>query len=290
MLRGAGPHRRSRAAAWFAGLALVSGLLIAVSGTQPARAIQDAGAAAVEPLRSAIGSVGEAVADVLRAIGEIDALRAENESLRAQLAGAEQRLAELEEAARENSTLRDLLSLTRTLEMDLLPVRILSRDPSNFSWEVGIDAGSDDGVRPGMPVLAAATGHGALAGSVVAVGPDTAVVRLVVDPRSRVVALDQRTRSLGLVAGQLGGQLVMLDVPVSEEVTIGDAIVSAGLVLAPEGGTIGARSPVPRGLLIGRVQALEPDANALTQTLFVRPALDFPILERMLVVLRFEQD
>jgi cell shape-determining protein MreC len=71
--------------------------------------------------------------------------------------------------------------------MNLLPVRILGRDPSNFSWEIGIGAGTDDGVRVGMPVVAAAGSAGALAGGVISVGSDSAT-SAVVDARSSVVA------------------------------------------------------------------------------------------------------
>ena len=174
--------------------------------------------------------------------------------------------------------------------MDLLPVRILGRDPGNFTWEVGIDAGTDDGVRAGMPVVAAADGAGALAGSVIAAGSETATVRLVVDARASVVAIDQQSRALGLVQGQLGGQLVMVQVRATDEVAVGDTIASAGLVLTDAGGAGIGRSPNPRGLLIGTVQALELDADGLTQTAFVRPAVDFAAVGRLLVVLHFDQD
>jgi rod shape-determining protein MreC len=151
---------------------------------------------------------------------------------------------------------------------------------------VGIDAGTDDGVEIGMPVVGSAEGTGALAGTVVSAGGDTATVRLIVDTRSSVVALDQASRALGLVQGQLGGQLVMVQVNVTDQLEVGDSIVSAGLELA--GGA--ARSPYPRGLLIGRVQAVEQDPNALTQTGFVRPALEMARLERLMVVRSFAQD
>ena len=83
-----------------------------------------------------------------------------------------------------------------------------------------------------MPVVGSAEGAGALAGSIVSVGSDTATVRLIVDTRSNVVALDQRTRALGLVQGQLGGQLVMVQVDVTDDLAEGDPVVTAGLELA----------------------------------------------------------
>jgi len=285
------PHRRSRAGLWFAAGTVVSLLLLLASGTPQALTVQEATAHALDPVRSAISGVGAGISGFFTAIGQIDRLRSENDRLRRELAGAEARLAELREAAAENAELRGLLGLTTSLQMDLLPVRILGRDPSNFTWEVGIDAGTDDGVRVGMPVVAAADGGaGALAGSVVAAASDSATVRLVVDTRASVVAIDQQSRALGLVQGQLGGQLVMVQVRATDQVAVGDTVVSAGLTLSDAGGAGIGRSPYPRGLLIGRIQALELDADGLTQTAFVRPAVDFSTVERLLVVLRFDQD
>jgi rod shape-determining protein MreC len=285
------PHRRSRTGLWYAAFAIVSLLLLLASQTDAARMVQRASARALDPLRQSVASIGQGISGVFGTIGEIDRLRTENEELRRQLAGAEQRIAELDEAAAENEELRRLLGLTESLDMDLLPVRIISRDPSNFTWEVGIDAGSDDGLAEGMPVVGAAEGggvegSGALAGTVVDTGPDTATVRLIVDTRSSVVALDQQTRALGLVQGQLGGQLVMVQVNITDEVASGDSIISAGLELSDQA----ARSPFPKGLLIGQVQAVEPDENALTQTAFLHAAIDFTRVERLLVVLSFRQD
>jgi len=280
------PHRRTRTGLWYAAFVIVSLLLLLASRTDAALTLQRVSARALDPVRQAVTGIGEAVAGVFGTIGEIDRLRSENEDLRRRLAGAEQRIAELEGAAAENAELRELLGLSTSLEMETLPVRVISRDPSNFTWEVGIDAGTVDGLTVGMPVVGSAQGAGALAGTVVSVGSDTATVRLLVDTRTSVVALDQQSRALGLVQGQLGGQLVMVQVAVTEQVAVGDTIVTAGLALEPAV----ARSPYPKGLLIGHVLAVEPDTNALTQTAFIRAALDFDGIERLLVVLDFSQD
>lgn len=277
------PNRRSRAGLWFAGFTVASLLMLLASSTEPALTLQRVTTRALDPVRGAIGGVGEGVAGLFGAIGEIDRLRGENAELRSALAGAEQRIAELHEAARENEELRELLGITEALEMELLPVRIISRDPSNFAWEVGIDAGTDDGVRDGMPVVANANGAGALAGTVVSTTDDTARVRFIVDTRSTVIALDAASRAMGEIRGQPGGQLVMSNIPLTELVEVGDTIVSAGLTLGTEA------SAYPGGLLIGTVQAVEPDPNALTQTAFVRPSFDVASAERLLIVLDFSQ-
>jgi rod shape-determining protein MreC len=283
------PHRRSRAGLGFAAATVVSLLLLLASRTPQALTLQEVTARALDPVRSAIGGVGAGISGFFTTIGEIGGLRSENDRLRRELAVAQARIAELREAGAENAELRALLGLTTSLQMDLLPVRVTGRDPSNFSWEVGIDAGSTDGVRVGMPVVAAASnGAGALAGTVIAVVSDSATVRLVVDARSSVVAIDQETRALGLVQGQLGGQLVMVQVNATDDLAVGDTVVSAGLILTGPGEDV--RSPYPRGLLIGTIQALELDPDALTQTAFVRPAVDPAAVERLLVVRHFSQD
>lgn len=276
------PHRRSRAGLWSAGYTIASLLMLLASSTDPAITLQRVTTRALDPVRAAIAGVGDGVAGLFGAIGEIDRLRGENADLRVALAGAEQRIAELTEAAAENAELRQLLGISRALEMTTLPVRIISRDPSNFAWEVGIDAGREDGVRTGMPVVANANGTGALAGSVVSVTEDTARVRFIIDTRSVVIGLVQSSRALGEVRGQAGGQLVMGNIPVTDEVGAGDTVVSAGISIG------GSSSAYPGGLLIGSVQAVEDDANALTRTAFVRPAFDVRA-ERLLVVLVFEQ-
>lgn len=275
--------RRNRAGHWFAAFTIASLLILLVSRTEPAMAVQRVAGGVLDPVRSVAAGIGDGIAGLFGTIGEIDRLRGENAELRTALAGAQQRMVALTEAARENGELRDLLGIAAALEMELLPVRVVSRDPSNFSWEVGIDAGTADGVRIGMPVVADADGVGALAGQVVSAGPDEARIRFVVDTRSSVIALDQATRAMGEVRGQPGGQLVMASVPLTEAVEVGDTVVSAGLTHGQ------AASRYPGRLLIGTVQAVEADANALTQTAFVRPAVDFRGIERLLVVTDFSQ-
>ena len=277
------PHRRSRSGLWLAAFTVASLLMLLASSTEPAVTLQRVTTRALDPVRSALTGVGEGVAGLFGAVGAIDRLRSENSELRTALIGAQQRIAELSEAARENDELRELLGISEALDMELLPVRVISRDPSNFAWEAGIDAGSSDGVREGMAVVANAEGAGALAGTVVEVTEDTARVRFVVDTRSTVIAIDQVSRALGEVSGQPGGQLVMRNVPVTEAVEVGDTILSAGLTFD------GGASRYPGGLLIGTVQAVEEDPNALTRTAFVRPAFDVSSAERFLVVLSFSQ-
>lgn len=279
--RGAGSsaRRRSPEIAWWAVLVAVSVGLVVVSGTGPARGLQEAAARLVAPVQAAVTGFGDVVGGLVDTVAEIGSLRAESEELRTSLAAAEQRIAALEELARDNARLRLLLGLPAALGWDLVPARVVAAGTGGLTWEVAIDAGRRDGIAVGMPVVGAAPGGGALAGLVVEASDDRSVVLLTVDSRSRVVARDLQTEALGVVQGQPGGQLVMTQVAVTDEVAVGDTVVTAGLEI--EGVTA---SPYPRGLLIGTVSALETDANGLTRTAFVRPALDPRSVEWLMVV------
>lgn len=260
-------------------LVAISLALVLVSSSEAARSVQQASAQLLAPVHAVVSGIGSAVAGLAETITQIGQLRTENDELRTQLAAAEQRQAELQEAARENARLRALLGVQQVLGWDLLPARVTAAGTSALTWEVTINAGAADGVREGMAVVGAAAGGGALAGQVVSIGDEQAVVRLTVDPRSRVIARDQQTDALGVVAGQPGGQLVMTDVAVTDAVAVGDTIVTAGLTLDGI-----AASAYPRGLLIGTVTALEVDPNGLTQQVFIRPALDPRSVEWLMVV------
>ena len=275
---GAGPGP-ARTLLWSAGLAVASLILLLAAGTEPVRGLRSAVAGLLDPARQAVSGAAETVVDALGAVGDIGTLRAENQALRERLAAAEQRAAELAEAARENAELRELLGLAPALDMELLPARVTGRDALNLVEEVTLDVGSDDGVHAGMPVVAAANGGGALVGTVVEVTPGTSRVRLVVDSRSVVIAVDQETRALGEARGRPGGEMTLVNVPLSEPMAVGDTVVTAGLTVGDDS------SRYPPGLLLGRIHAVEPDDNALTHTAFVRPAIAPAEVRRVLVVL-----
>ena len=273
------PHRRTRAGAWFAIFTIVSLLMLLASRTEQAVALQAVSSQLLNPVRTTVGNVARGVGGVFGTVGEIDRLRRDNADLRRSLAEAEARAAALGEATHENERLRELLGIEPRLDFELRAAAVVSRDPSNFTGEIGIDAGTDDGVRAGMVVVAAAGEAGGLVGTVSHAASQHARVRLVVDTRTSVIAVDQETRAVGIVEGELGGQLILTGVPQTERLNVGDAVVTAGLELSPD-----ARSQFPKGLLIGEIIAVEQDANGLTQSAFVRPAVDFDALEQVFVI------
>ena len=255
-------------------------LLMAVSSNPLVRELQSGVGFAFRPIQGALSGVAGGVASIGASISEIDRLRVDNGSLRADNERLLNENTRLQEIARENALLTDLLQLRAGFEFQTAAAHVISRESSEFRRVVTLDKGTAAGISVGDVVVA---GGGALAGRVTEVGADSAVVVLLSDGTSTVIGQTVSNAATGQVVGQLGGVLVMEQIDSGEEISLGDEVVSAGIEL---GG--GVRSPYPKGLLIGQVVDIRRDANAVVQTAYLQPAADFDKLEFVLVILDYE--
>jgi len=255
-------------------------VLMALSSNPLVRELQSGVGFAFRPIQGVLNDVASGVASIGAAVAEIDRLRVDNGSLR----GDNERLlnenTRLQEIARENALLTDLLQLRAGFDYQTAAANVISRESSEFRRVISLDKGTRSGISIGDVVVA---GGGALAGRVIEVGPDSATVVLLTDGTSTVIGQLVSNAARGQVVGQLGGVLVMEQIDSSDEVALGDEVVSAGIEL---GG--GVRSPYPKGLLIGQVVDIRRDANAVVQTAYLQPAADFEKLEFVLVILDYE--
>ncbi|MGC9350014.1 MAG: rod shape-determining protein MreC, partial [Anaerolineae bacterium] len=152
---------------------------------------------------------------------------------------------------------------------------VVGQDANPYLRFIIINAGAQDGVAVGMPVV---TGGAAMIGRVARTSPQLAYVQLINDPQSRVAAMLQQSRVSGVLEGTEEGQLVMTDILPDETVTEGETIISSSL-----GGML------PRGLILGQVEEVTYQESDLFQAARVRPAVDFRRLETVLVVTDFPQ-
>jgi rod shape-determining protein MreC len=270
-------RRRSIA---FVVLLAVTFVLMALSSNPFVREVQNGLGFAFRPIQGALSDVAGGVASIGAAISEIDRLRVENGTLAEENDRLTNENERLQEIARENEQLTDLLQVRAGLDFKTAAASVISRESSEFRRMVTLDKGSNAGIKVGDVVVA---GGGALAGRVTDVGPDSSTVVLLTDGSSTVIGQLVSNAATGQVVGQLGGVLVMEQIDSSEKVELGDEVVSAGLVI---GG--GVRSPYPKGLLIGQVVDIRRDANAVVQTAYLQPAADLDRLEYALVILDYQ--
>lgn len=202
----------------------------------------------------------------------------QNQELHAQVGRLNSQLGHLQEAGRENERLRALLGARTTLHQALgegrtLFAEVVATAPSPLFRSVRVNRGSKDGVTLGAAVLS----DGGVVGRVAAVAATTADVMLLTDAQSSADALVQRSRTRVRVRGRGGDAGLHMDAQYLErtaDVEPGDVLMTSGL------GTT-----FPKGLIVGRIDAVERRAFGLYQRAQVRPAVDFARLEEVLVLL-----
>jgi len=225
------------------------------------------------PVQGLVQGVSDRFASVLTSIVEFQELREENQRLKEELERREFVYSLLQEVRAENTRLLKLLNFQETIpQYDTLAARIIAREPANWYNTVTINKGSRDGVRVNMPVIT----HGGLVGRVSSVTGGQAEVLLLLDQRSAVGGMLQRTREIGIVRGFAGERetLRLLYLSRDAEVQIGDNVITSGL-----GGVF------PKGLLIGKVAEVKREEYGLAQYAVIEAAADFEHLEEVLVIL-----
>ncbi len=274
------PRIARRRAIVFSILLGTSMILMIASATAPVAELQRGLAFAMAPFVETVNGVGTQVRSVVDAAAEIDRLRRENTTLRSDNERLEQRNRALEAVAVENDQLTALLAIRNSLEYSTVAARVIVRELADVNRVVMIDAGSEDGLKIGDVVIGAG---GALVGRVTELGTGASRVTLINDPASTVIGEIASSRATGEVVGDLGGSLVMGKIDATQQITLGDEVVTAGISLGEA-----VRSPYPKGLVIGRIIDVTRDPNAIVQTAFVEAAVDLGRLEAVLVITDYE--
>jgi len=264
----------------YAVLIAASLMLLGLSGTGLMGELRAGVSFALAPIQSALAGMTRSATSIVSTLGEIDRLRGDNRDLQAANLALEAENRRLQGLVTTNQTLTALLQVRSTLDYRTVAAEVIGRQVSQAERVVSLSVGSDRGVSVGDVVLA---GGAALVGRVVEVGPNYSRVLLISDTRSTVIGLVEPSRTTGNIQGQLGGSLVMSQIPSTDEVNVGDEVVTAGIDLGN-----GIRSPFPKGLLVGRVVDVERDPTAVVQTAFIEAAAALDKLEYVLVITDYE--
>jgi rod shape-determining protein MreC len=220
-----------------------------------------------------IARAGDAITSPVRAVGDflgsLGATRARVAALEEQNAELRTRLAELEEARQENERLRELVDFAEERKLAKLGAHVIRRPVSSWEGVIVIDRGSDDGVVPGMPVIAAQ----GLVGQIAEVSARSATVRLLTDRLSGVAAMVQSTRAPGVVRGSVAGDLSLDFIDRAETPVVGDVVITSGL-----GGVY------PKGIIVGDVTAVDDRRGELYPRIAVVSRVPLDRIEEVFVL------
>ncbi len=197
-----------------------------------------------------------------------DELSLENEQLKLELVNAE-------EALQENERLKTQLDARDTYEsLDPIYAKVIARDAGPWFKTFSLNRGSNSGVSVGMAVV---NGDG-LIGRITEVGLNYSKVITIIDTRSAVACLLQRTRDNGVMRGQISdsdssAECYVYYLPNVNSISPGDIVVTSG-----------QDSLYPKGIKIGTVTALSLDAGTEGSYAVVTPSVDFQRIEEVFIL------
>ncbi len=235
---------------------------------------------AIVPFQKGISSVGKWLGNRSEELAQIRDLLSENKKLKEQVNELTIENTRLQQSQYELNNLRNLYKIdSQYEEYEKTGARIISRDSGNWYYSFILDKGSNDGIAENMNVLA----DGGLVGIVESVGPNWSKVKSVIADNSNVSGTVLATGDLLMVSGDLQamergvirfGQLVDSE----SNVAVGDKVVTSDIssLFLPD-------------ILIGYIDQIDMDANNLTKSGFITPAVDFEHLSEVLVILELKQ-
>ncbi len=259
-------------------LVLASGLLWAMQRSGQLAILAKGLSQLTSPLQWRISVEALRLPEAFRQIAQTQLTREEQLVLQAENKQLTSENIVLQEILRENESLRSQLGYAdlnpRFTFMSAHVVgQILGHDPHSFLDYLLIGAGISDGLEIGMPVI---TPLG-LVGRIADVAPHTSRVLLIQDVSSSVSGLMQSSRVNGQVVGTSDGSLRMQFITSSDPVAVGESVVTSHL-----------SASLPQGIPIGTVLSLEEQRNSTIIFAMLRPAVDFSLLEEVMVITNYE--
>jgi len=268
---------RQRAPLWLVGLLFANLIFMAFdardsNGKQ--KVIRVWSQTFASPIQTASSKATGATTDFFKQITSFHSTARENEELRKQLAALQDQLRIANQQTAENDRLKSLLNLKEQVQYQMVPARVIARDPSVWFNTITISCGSSSGVAINMPVVTA-TG---IVGRVITVSPWASQVMLLTDEKAgagAVVGQLGQSGALGSLRGRQDlGLIEMRYVSGLEKVEVGDSVM-----------TTGQDGIYPPGLNVGEVVDVKTGTATQPHQIFIRPGARLDHLEEVAVLL-----
>ena len=241
--------------------------------------IQNALSYIITPLQKGINGMGLWLTDRADYFATIDELRAENEQLKNELYEVKEKNLVLIQDQIELNNLRELYALDNKIPgYEKVAARVIGKSSGNWFSTFTIDKGSKDGIQVDMNVIC---GNG-LVGIVTDVTDNSATVRSIIDNNSNVTGMLITSSDTCNIRGDLelidSGYVHLEYLRGDVDVADGDMIVTSNI-----------SSKYIEGILIGYAKNVSEDANSLTQSGYLIPAVDFEHMTEVLVIMQLKQ-
>ena len=229
------------------------------------------------PFRSAANGIWDGVEDFISAYKDGNKLMLENAELEAEVNELREQLSDYQQTQAENEFYKKYLKIAENHpDFKFTAATLISRDNDDPYQSLVINKGSLNGASAYDPVITDA----GLVGFVSQVGLTTSKVTTILSPELSIGALDSRTNDSGVVSGNLemarNGKTKFYNLARSCNVAIGDYVTTSG------------EGIFPKGLLIGKIEAIGTDKYNTSIYATVTPFANIEELRQVMVITEFE--
>jgi rod shape-determining protein MreC len=153
---------------------------------------------------------------------------------------------------------------------------VIGTSASDQSHILTIDKGSNDGLRPDLPVI---TPDG-IVGKIREVSPTTAQIVEIDDQTSGAGVILESTRIRGILHGTVAGRVQIGNLTADSRIKPGEHVLTSG-----------GDQVFPRGLPVGTIESIAPDPDHQPYlAITIRPAADLNRIEEVLVITGMQSD
>ncbi len=176
----------------------------------------------------------------------------------------------------ENRRLRMLLRSSNTLQYPSIIAEIMSTNTNPYRFIVELNRGSNDAVEVHQPIIDTS----GVIGQIIEVNPRSSKAILISDPQHIFSVQVNRNGIRGLAQGTGNSQsLNILNIPIDEDIKVGDLLISSGL-----------DQRFPQGYPVAIVTSIEHDPTNHFAKISAKPTAELNKTREVLVLKSIEPD
>lgn len=225
-------------------------------------------AAGVQKVRSLAFGTFATVTSLFTDVFNIGNLKKENEDLRKTNAQLMLQNSKLREYGIINDDLKKLVDFKDSTNFPLIPASVVSKSLSKAQGTITLNAGKNQSVRVGMPVI---TDKG-LVGIIYSTSDNYSIARTLTNVDLKLTVKCERTRENAIMKWN-GDWLVMIDVPKTYGIKKGDRIVTSEI-----------SSIIPFPLPVGVVADIGNVEKGIFNEVKVQPFVNFQRVENVFIL------
>lgn len=222
------------------------------------------------PIEHLFTKIGDKIIGFFQVTISIGGLNKENVVLLQKNTTLESEITQLKEVQRENDTLRKALNISQNDRPIREVASITGKDIQGIQDWILINRGSKHGIAENMIAISP---EGALVGKITEVSNNFSKITLITQKDVVIAGIIENNRIEGLIKRNNKGGLFMDFIPKTEELTIGDRIVTSGM-----------DNVYPKGILIGKIDNIDSSENQIFQKINISLAADFSKLEQVIII------